>query len=395
LPSLDDVWLTTKDDVRLHAWWFASERANLATLFLHGNAGNVTHRVEHALAILEAGSSVLILDYRGYGKSSGVPTERGLDGVADAGYEWLAGSGFPSDKMVIHGESIGTAVAAETAGRRPCAAVVLESPFTSLADMANTVVPFVGAALFRGFDTRTRMKNVRVPLLLIHGEADTIVPISQGKMVFAAANEPKTFWPVRGAGHNDLLDWAGTEYVVQLGRLYRSITGDDQTKIAHAQNALRGSREARGMYSDVISPQENLCPLDPANQIPNSSTSSPQNLSPKPPPCANASNKAGLLPDSEPRPQQAVPDSEPRVTASVCSPAQLRQSPECSAILRPANTQGKETVSFNAFRMASLDRFKIMPYESEQEYEDFLDGLPYAKRTDQYGHSPIVLPCGA
>jgi fermentation-respiration switch protein FrsA (DUF1100 family) len=221
--AASDVWLTTVDGVRIHGWWFAPDAAACATLFLHGNAGNVTHRIEHAHAVVEAGSSVLVLDYRGYGKSGGVAVERGLYRDADAGYDWLVAAGFGSDKVILHGESLGAAVATELAARRACAALVLESPFSSLADMANAIVPFFGAALIRGFDTRRRIKKVRCPLLIMHGDADEIVPIAQARTVFAAANEPKTFWPVPRAGHNDLLYHAGDEYIARLKRLYSSV----------------------------------------------------------------------------------------------------------------------------------------------------------------------------
>lgn len=178
----------------------------------------LTHRVEHALAILDAGSSVLVVDYRGYGKSSGVPTERGLYRDTDAAYQWLIDSGFPAQKLILHGESIGSAVAVELAARRECAALVLESPFTSLSDIANTVAPLLGGIFIRGFDTLARIRRVQVPVLVIHGDADAAVPISQGNKVFAAANEPKSFWQVHRAGHNALLECAGAEYVDRLMR---------------------------------------------------------------------------------------------------------------------------------------------------------------------------------
>jgi fermentation-respiration switch protein FrsA (DUF1100 family) len=218
-----DVWMTTADGIRIHGWWFATNAADRATLFLHGNAGNVTDRIDYARAVVEAGSSVLVLDYRGYGKSNGAPSERGLYRDADAGYDWLLAAGFGSDKLIIHGESLGGAVATELAARRRCAALVLESSFASLADMANILVPFLGTVLIRGFDTRTKIAKVRCPLLIIHGDADETVPISQARRVFAAASEPKTFWPVHRAGHNDLLYYAGDEYVSHLKCLYASV----------------------------------------------------------------------------------------------------------------------------------------------------------------------------
>ena len=219
-----DVRLRTADNVQIDGWWFAGRGSEVASLFLHGNAGNVTHRVDHALAINKAGSSVLIIDYRGYGKSQGTPDEVGLYRDADAGYDWLVSSGFSPDMLVLHGESLGTAVATEVASRRRCAALVLESPFASLASMANKVLPFIGGAFVHGFDTVSRIGNVRVPKLIIHGEADEIVPISQGRAVFNAAKQPKTFWPIRQAGHNDLLYAAGEEYARRLQMLYQAAT---------------------------------------------------------------------------------------------------------------------------------------------------------------------------
>jgi fermentation-respiration switch protein FrsA (DUF1100 family) len=215
-----DLWLTTADGIRLNAWWFPKPDSHFAILFLHGNAGNVTHRIDHAHAITSAGSSVLIVDYRGYGKSNGHPSERGLRLDAAAGYEGLLQLGYAPNRIILHGESLGTAVAAELASRRPCAGLVLESPLVSLSKMAGTVLPVIGPLLARGFDTERIIRQVRVPLLVIHGEADEIVPFSQSQLVFAAANQPKEFWRIPGAHHNDLLYIAGDEYIPHLRRFY-------------------------------------------------------------------------------------------------------------------------------------------------------------------------------
>ena len=221
--SAQDVWLTTKDGVRLNAWWFSMPDARFATLFLHGNAGNVTHRIDHAQAIRLAGSAVLVVDYRGYGKSKGRPSERGLYEDADAGYDELIRRGYSASRIIVQGESLGTAVAAELAARRPCAGVIFESPFASLSQMASKVVPVVGSLVAHGFDTDKRIEKVHVPLLIIHGDADEIVPFSQGEAVFRKANQPKTFWRVSGAHHNDLLYVAGKEYVGRLRGFYRLV----------------------------------------------------------------------------------------------------------------------------------------------------------------------------
>ncbi len=219
----EDLWLTTQDGIRSYAWWFPKPGARFATLFLHGNAGNVTHRIDHAHAIQSAGSAVLVLDYRGYGKSRGRPSERGLNLDAEAAYEALNKLGYDPARIVLQGESLGTAVAVELASRRPCAGLVLESPLASLSQMAATVVPVLGPMLAHGFNTKRTIGRVHTPLLVIHGDADEIVPFSQGQAVYNAANPPKAFWRIPGAHHNDLLYVAGEQYVPRLRSFYDSL----------------------------------------------------------------------------------------------------------------------------------------------------------------------------
>jgi fermentation-respiration switch protein FrsA (DUF1100 family) len=218
--AAEDRWITASDNIRLHAWWVPSSASSLATVFLHGNAGNITHRAGHALAITSAGSSVLLLDYRGYGKSDGTPSEAGLYADADAAYESLTHSGYPPERIVLHGESLGCAVAVDVAVRKQCAAVILEAPFESMRRMAARVVPFVGPLLVHGFDTLRKVRRIRVPLFVMHGDQDEIVPFSQGTAVYNAAPQPKSFWRVEGGHHNDLLEAAGPDYVTRLRTFY-------------------------------------------------------------------------------------------------------------------------------------------------------------------------------
>jgi fermentation-respiration switch protein FrsA (DUF1100 family) len=218
-----DLWLETKDGIRLNAWWFPKPDATFITLFLHGNAGNVTHRIDHAESIRLAGSAILIIDYRGYGKSQGRPNERGLYLDAEAAYDELIARGYPGNRIILQGESLGTAVAVELASRRPCAGLVLESPLASLSSMAGTILPVVGSLVAHGFNTDKRIGSIHAPLLVIHGDADEIVPFLQGEAVFRSANQPKTFWRIAGAHHNDLLSVAGSEYIARLRTFYRSI----------------------------------------------------------------------------------------------------------------------------------------------------------------------------
>lgn len=219
----EDAWMTACDGVKLHGWFASPPGAKLATLFLHGNAGNVTHRGQAILAIREAGSAVLVLDYRGFGKSEGNPSESGVTMDAEAAFVWLQKRGFPSERIVLHGESLGTAVAVDLATRTKCAGLVLEAPFTSASAVAGTVVPLLGRTLISGFDSLSRIRRVKAPLLLIHGTRDEVIPFRMGKELFDAANEPKQFWAVEGAGHNDLAETAGPAYAARLKEFCNSL----------------------------------------------------------------------------------------------------------------------------------------------------------------------------
>jgi len=190
------------------------------TLFLHGNAGNVTHRFGHIRAITDAGSSVLILDYRGYGKSNGWPTEAGLYRDADAGYQFLRAAGYASGQILVHGESLGAAVAVDLASRNPCAAVVLEAPFTSARDMAKAVLPGIGPLLIWSFDSESKIARVLQPLLVIQGDHDEVVPTRLGEALFEEAPGRKSMWVIHGAGHNDIVETAGAAYPEQLRSFY-------------------------------------------------------------------------------------------------------------------------------------------------------------------------------
>jgi len=216
----EDVWILTADGVRLHAWWVRAPQASLVTLYLHGNAGNITHRFLPFRDITAAGSSLLMVDYRGYGKSGGSPSENGLYADADAAYLYLLNHGYSAQHIVLQGESLGTAVVVDLASRKECAGVVLEAAFSSGGDVANTVLPVVGPLVFRGFDSKSKITKVRAPLLFFHGDRDEIIPLKLGRGLFEAAPEPKHFVEVPGAGHNDLVESAGSSYRDRLHEFY-------------------------------------------------------------------------------------------------------------------------------------------------------------------------------
>jgi hypothetical protein len=211
-----DVWLTTSDGLKIHAWWKPLAGAKAVTLFLHGNAGNVTHRAAAMVEIASAGNAVLVPDYRGYGRSGGRPTEQGLYRDADAAYDWLLARGWAAGQIILHGESLGTSVATDLAARRRCAGLILEAPFPSARAVAAHVLPVVGPILVWGFDTRKKIRALRAPLLIIHGASDEIIDFALGQEVFAAAPSPKQFWAVAGAHHNDIAATAGSAYRERL-----------------------------------------------------------------------------------------------------------------------------------------------------------------------------------
>jgi uncharacterized protein len=223
-----DVWLQTSDGVRLHGWFVAREGAPWATLYLHGNAGNITHRLSHIQEIVGAGSSILILDYRGYGKSGGRPTEKGLYLDSDAAYAHLLGMGYRATQIIVHGESLGTAVAIDLASRQACAALILEAPFTSASDVAGTVLPILGPLLVRSYNSMPKIRQIRAPKLFMQGDHDEIIPPRLAQALYVAAPDPKSFWVVEGAGHNDIVETAGPQYRQKLEKFYEELAANER-----------------------------------------------------------------------------------------------------------------------------------------------------------------------
>jgi fermentation-respiration switch protein FrsA (DUF1100 family) len=224
----EELTLTTTDGERLHAWFFPaganSPRAAWAILHCHGNGGNISHRLEHAQAMLETGASVLLFDYRGYGRSTGTPSEEGTYRDAQAAYQWLRQKGFAADRIVVVGESLGGGVAAELARRETVGGLVLQSAFTSIPDVGAELFPWLPVrwlARIR-YDTLARLPQLRVPVLVMHGRGDTIIRHHHGERLFAAANEPKLFVELHG-DHNDTMDEGRDGFVAGLKRFFEML----------------------------------------------------------------------------------------------------------------------------------------------------------------------------
>lgn len=209
------VTLTTSDGIRLDAWYVPAERARGALLYAHGNGGNISHRLDAIRMFRDMGLSVFIFDYRGYGQSEGEPSEEGTYLDAEAAWQYLAVQrGIAPTRIVMYGESLGGAVAAQLAKRHQPGALILASVLTSVPDMAAELYPWLPARWISRYryDTRRALQDVHAPVLVMHSREDDIIPYSHGRALYEAAHEPKHFVELRG-GHNDLYSANGEVFV--------------------------------------------------------------------------------------------------------------------------------------------------------------------------------------
>jgi hypothetical protein len=204
----EDVQIDTADSERLHGWYVPAPQARGVLLFFHGNAGNISHRLDSIAIFNRLGLDVLIVDYRGYGQSSGRPSEAGTYRDAQAAWDYLVGArGIAPERIVVFGRSLGGAVGAWLASRLPPgaapAAVIIESSFTSGADMARRLYPVYPARLLTRLQYPVRDYAARLPcpVLDVHSRDDEIIPFAMGRALYAAAPEPKAFLELRG-DHN-------------------------------------------------------------------------------------------------------------------------------------------------------------------------------------------------
>lgn len=203
--SYQDVTLQTTDNIQLHGWYIPHESSDQVLLFFHGNAGNISHRRNSIEIFHRLGLNVFIIDYRGYGKSDGKPSEQGLYQDATAAWSYLTNEKrFNHNQVLIFGRSLGGAVAAQLASKVQARGLILESTLSSASDFANTVFPILSRLIVMRYDFNTvkKMKNINYPVLVLHSPDDEIMPFHLGEKVFQSANQPKQFVPMRG-GHNN------------------------------------------------------------------------------------------------------------------------------------------------------------------------------------------------
>jgi len=223
--SHEEVDLRSEDGTGLHGWWLPVAHASRTALFLHGNAGNVSHWLDVAVAFRDVGWNTMLLDYRGYGRSEGTPSEFGTYMDARAAYRYLTMErGIASSTIVVVGRSLGGGIATWLVDHHPCAGLVLEATFTSIADVVATAFPLPGIGRFvkLGYESLSRIGRLSVPLLVVHGRNDDLVPFAHGRALFEAAPEPKRFVELRG-GHNDAFTTDRETYVRALREFARSL----------------------------------------------------------------------------------------------------------------------------------------------------------------------------
>jgi fermentation-respiration switch protein FrsA (DUF1100 family) len=199
-----DVSIETTDGVTLHGW-FIEGRSSQVLLFFHGNAGNISHRLDSIRQFRDLGLSVLIIDYRGYGQSEGRTTERGIYRDADAAWRYLIDvRGIVASDIVIFGRSLGASAASWLATQHQPLALIVESSFTSIPDIAQDLYPWLPARWLSRLSHATRdyVRDVLCPILVVHSRDDEIIPFHHGEAIFASANDPRTLLAIRGT-HND------------------------------------------------------------------------------------------------------------------------------------------------------------------------------------------------
>jgi fermentation-respiration switch protein FrsA (DUF1100 family) len=211
----EDVELIAEHDIKLHGWFIPNETAKGTVLFFHGNAGNISHRLESIQIFHRLGLDVFIIDYRGYGQSEGKATETGTYRDAEAAWHYLVKTrGTNAQQTVIFGRSLGASIGAWLASQYAPAALIVESGFASVPSMARRLYPFLPVRWLTHFEygTKKYVENITCPVLVVHSRDDEIIPFEEGREIFAAAVEGRQFLEISG-GHNDGFITSGSIYI--------------------------------------------------------------------------------------------------------------------------------------------------------------------------------------
>jgi uncharacterized protein len=208
LVGVKERVLATPDGEHVIAWYARAKPGKPTLLYFHGNGGSLAARASRIERFTGEGWGIYIATYRGYGGSTGSPTEAANVADARTAYDALVNEGVPSSRIILYGESLGTGIAVRLASERPSAGLILDAPYTSIVDIAARRYPIfpVGLALHDRYDSKTLISKVKVPVLVLHGERDRVIPIEMGRALLALANEPKRFVSFPNGGHSDLYD---------------------------------------------------------------------------------------------------------------------------------------------------------------------------------------------
>ncbi len=216
--DFEDIYFPTEDGVALNGW-FVPGAKDLTWLWFTGNAGNISYRLDNLKLLHDRlGLNIFIIDYRGYGKSQGKVSEEGTYLDAEAALKYLhSRKDINHDRIISFGRSLGSAVAIDLATKERCLGIILESPFTSATDIMRRIFPFLPPGILSAkYDSLSKIKRVTAPLLVLHGDRDEVIPFELGRKLYEAANEPKEFYTIKGAGHNDTYIVGGEEYIAAL-----------------------------------------------------------------------------------------------------------------------------------------------------------------------------------
>ncbi|MBI3803263.1 MAG: alpha/beta hydrolase [Nitrospirae bacterium] len=236
----EELYLDTADGVKINGWFVPYPGAQTTLLWLHGNGGNISYvvgRIRRFAPGLKC--NILVIDYRGYGRSGGEISEEGTYRDAQAAYDYLrARPDVDPSRIVLLGVSLGAGVATELALQRPVQGLILEAPFASIREMARIVAPYIpiGPLLTTRYDNLAKIGQVAVPLLIVHGDQDEVVPFEQGRMLFAAAREPKQFYTIPGAGHNNTDAVGGAAYFEQIAQFIATLPPASSAKGLVSEN---------------------------------------------------------------------------------------------------------------------------------------------------------------
>ena len=217
---IQETWFNSLDGTKLHSWWIPNENASYTFLAFHGNAGNISDRAWVYKFLIEVPANVFAVEYRGYGKSEGVPSESGLYLDAQAAFDYLVTTKrLTPQKIICFGQSLGTAVAANLAARRNVGGVILEAPFPSAMQVVRQKMwffPGLPLLVLNQLDTERQLRSVGAPILVVHCTQDPVIPFQLGKAVYDKAREPKTFLPIDGYCHEEASSIAPALYKARI-----------------------------------------------------------------------------------------------------------------------------------------------------------------------------------